>query len=364
MPATALFKGALFDDASPVKLVKKMKSKLVRQVSSTSASSSEYTPGSASSTPQSTPPASPTTGSHSAPFSPLSLAEVRSQHATVKPVMTKVAKASEFDKRYIREQALGSGKFATVYRVFDKTTGENMCAKVVDKTKLSPAAADALKKEIDILPRLQHASCMQVTRMYEDDTRCIFVTPYLAGGDLLEHILENGALKEADAKVMAKSILQAIAHTHDAGIIHRDIKPENIVLNTADGFEATLVDYGLAHRLETDAKPKQICGTFEYLPPEMLHIAKGIGSRECYGKEVDLWSFGVVLYIALCGVPPFYGSNEDICDTILDGDYEFCSKFGWDNVSDDALDLVSSLLVVNPARRMSPRAALQHPWFQ
>lgn len=150
-------------------------------------------------------------------------------------------------------------------------------------------------------------------------------------------------------------------YCHDRGIVHRDLKPENLLYTTArEDAVLKLADFGLAQLIEPAEMMHATCGTPSYVAPEVLSK----DPKKGYGKEVDMWSIGVIFYILLCGFPPFYDEdNAVLFNSIRKGEYEFPSPY-WDSVSTEAKDLVSKLLVVDPSQRLTAQQTLNHPWLK
>jgi calcium/calmodulin-dependent protein kinase I len=183
----------------------------------------------------------------------------------------------------------------------------------------------------------------------------------LTGGELFDRIIAKGHYSEADARKLAITILTAIKHLHENGVAHRDLKPENILLkDTTEDAIIKITDFGLSKIFSDDlageVTMKTACGTPGYVAPEVL-------THENYSSQVDLWSVGVIVYILLCGFPPFYGDNDaQMFRKIKAGTYKFLSPY-WDPISADAKDFVSKLLVVDPKKRMDCKMALKHRWL-
>jgi len=183
------------------------------------------------------------------------------------------------------------------------------------------------------------------------------------GGELFEKIVELTHYSEKEASEIIKQVLSGIAHLHEKRIVHRDLKPENLLLSSKESnSDIKITDFGLSEIFE-EGQPilmSRAVGTPGYLAPEVLEL---LDNDVPYGKEVDLWSTGVILYILLCGFPPFYGDNDDeVYDKIVAGNWRFLSPY-WDNVSDSAKDLISNLLVLDPTKRFTAAQALAHPWI-
>ncbi|KAG7513878.1 calcium/calmodulin-dependent protein kinase type IV [Solea senegalensis] len=214
-----------------------------------------------------------------------------------------------------------------------------------------------VRTEIGVLLRLSHPNIIQLKEIFETDTDIALVLELVTGGELFDRIVERGYYSERDAAHVIKQILEAVAYLHENGVVHRDLKPENLLY--ADlSLDAPLkiADFGLSKIIDDQVTMKTVCGTPGYCAPEILR-------GNAYGPEVDMWSVGVILYILLCGFEPFFDPRGDqyMYTRILNCDYEFVSPW-WDDVSLNAKDLVSKLIVLDPLKRLSVREALQHPW--
>jgi len=181
------------------------------------------------------------------------------------------------------------------------------------------------------------------------------VMELMTGGELFDRIVEKEHYSEKEAADTIRPIVDAIRYCHSMGIAHRDLKPENLLYATTDPNSIIkITDFGLAKVINNDLMTTA-CGTPGYVAPEILH-GKG------YDIAVDYWSIGVILYVMLCGFPPFSeDSNEKLFDMIKTGNYEFPSP-QWDPISDYAKDLIKKLLVVDPSKRLNAEGILKHPW--
>lgn len=180
----------------------------------------------------------------------------------------------------------------------------------------------------------------------------------MTGGELFDRIIDKSKYTENEARVVVVDLLDALKYCHAMGIVHRDIKPENLLYeNEKPDAKIKIADFGLAKLLSEESMLMHTaCGTPGYVAPEIL---KGLA----YDSEVDLWSIGIVLYILLCGFPPFYNENTvKLYECIKKGSFEYPSPF-WDNVSEDAKDLINRLLVVDPKKRLTAIDALNHNWI-
>ncbi|XP_063350992.1 calcium/calmodulin-dependent protein kinase type IV [Pelmatolapia mariae] len=254
---------------------------------------------------------------------------------------------------YTLSSELGRGATSIVYRCEEKQTQKPYAVKVLKKT----IDKKIVRTEIGVLLRLSHPNIIQLKEIFETDTDIALVLELVTGGELFDRIVERGYYSERDAAHVIKQILEAVAYLHENGVVHRDLKPENLLY--ADlSLDAPLkiADFGLSKIIDDQVTMKTVCGTPGYCAPEILR-------GNAYGPEVDMWSVGVILYILLCGFEPFFDPRGDqyMYSRILNCDYEFVSPW-WDEVSLNAKDLVSKLIVLDPHKRLSVREALQHPW--
>lgn len=254
---------------------------------------------------------------------------------------------------YTLSSELGRGATSIVYRCEEKQAQKPYALKVLKKT----IDKKIVRTEIGVLLRLSHPNIIQLKEIFETDTDIALVLELVTGGELFDRIVERGYYSERDAAHVIKQILEAVAYLHENGVVHRDLKPENLLY--ADlSLDAPLkiADFGLSKIIDDQVTMKTVCGTPGYCAPEILR-------GNAYGPEVDMWSVGVILYILLCGFEPFFDPRGDqyMYSRILNCDYEFVSPW-WDEVSLNAKDLVSKLIVLDPHKRLSVREALQHPW--
>eukprot|EP00297_Palpitomonas_bilix_P012234 CAMPEP_0113880712 /NCGR_PEP_ID=MMETSP0780_2-20120614/7944_1 /TAXON_ID=652834 /ORGANISM="Palpitomonas bilix" /LENGTH=319 /DNA_ID=CAMNT_0000867431 /DNA_START=110 /DNA_END=1069 /DNA_ORIENTATION=+ /assembly_acc=CAM_ASM_000599 len=253
---------------------------------------------------------------------------------------------------------LGTGSFATVKLGVHKKTKDEVAIKIIDKKDISDMEEN-LQTEIDILRKVDHPHIIGLIDIYDTSKKLYLVMELVTGGELFDSIVDRGSYSEADAAKVIRETLTAIKYLHDLGIVHRDLKPENLLYSTKDPVEQVIkiADFGLAKIVGDDSVMTTTCGTPGYVAPEVL-MNKG------YDKAVDLWSIGVILYILLCGFPPFYSENTpQLFDQIMRGDYDFPSPY-WDHISESGKDLVKRLLVVDPRKRLNVEETLAHPWVK
>lgn len=232
--------------------------------------------------------------------------------------------------------------------------GLSVAVKSIAKTKLA-GDVHLLKRELEILRLIDHPHVVKFYECYEDAKYLHLVMEMCSGGDILERLLAQGTFSEAQVAAIMRSLLLAVNHLHEVGIVHRDLKPENFLyVKPGADAEIKIIDFGMSNRLES-AKLHSMVGTPYYLAPEML-----TGS---YGKECDIWSLGVVMYLLLSGRQPFNGNNiAEVFTKIRTADYDFEHSV-WSSISLHAIELIKKMLTYSPGMRISIEAALQHPWF-
>uniref|UniRef100_A0A9L0KCQ7 non-specific serine/threonine protein kinase n=1 Tax=Equus asinus TaxID=9793 RepID=A0A9L0KCQ7_EQUAS len=262
------------------------------------------------------------------------------------------------EKHYEMGRVIGDGNFAVVKECRHRETRQTYAMKIIDKSKLK-GKEDMVDSEILIIQSLSHPNIVKLHEVYETETEIYLIMEYVQGGDLFDAIIESVKFPERDAALMLMDLCKALVHMHDKSIVHRDLKPENLLVQRNEDKSTTLklADFGLAKHV---VRPIfTVCGTPTYVAPEIL-------SEKGYGLEVDMWAAGVILYILLCGFPPFRSPERDqdeLFNVIQLGHFEFLAPY-WDNISDAAKDLVSRLLVVDPKKRYTAHQVLQHPWIE
>jgi len=209
-----------------------------------------------------------------------------------------------------------------------------------------------------ILKRLDHPNIVKFYETYQDDKFFYLVMEYCSGGELLERIVEKGKLEEREVAKIMRAAFSAVKHLHSMGIVHRDLKPENFLFASRDpDAEVKLIDFGLSKFLGDNPEYKltSFVGTALYVAPEVI--------KGCYDERCDNWSLGVLMYVLLSGNPPFEGENpREVFHKISLGKYSM-NGLEWRNISRQAKDLVSKLLVIDKEKRFSASQALKHEWF-
>ncbi|WVZ86714.1 hypothetical protein U9M48_033457 [Paspalum notatum var. saurae] len=257
------------------------------------------------------------------------------------------------------ERKLGSGQFGTTYLCTERATGLKYACKSVSKSKLVRRAdMDDIRREITILQHLSgQPNVAEFKGAFEDADSVHLVMEFCSGGELFDRITAKGSYTERQAAAVCRDVLTAVHVCHFMGVMHRDLKPENFLLaSPADDAPLKAIDFGLSVFIEEGKVYKDIVGSAYYVAPEVLH--------RNYGKEIDVWSAGVILYILLCGSPPFWAETEKgIFDAILVGQLDLYST-PWPSISESAKDLIRKMLNRDPQKRITAAQALQHPWLR
>lgn len=270
---------------------------------------------------------------------------------------------SEFGRAYKLDAGceLGTGAFSRVVkatkRMANNEAGQAVAVKCITKTPdLKAEDIASLREEVAVLQSIEHPNIIKLYNFYEEKKMFYMVIELMEGGELFERIVKKTFYNEKEARDLIRILLDALAYLHHRHIVHRDLKPENLLLKSPyNDFDIKLADFGFAKKVNGKSLDTQ-CGTPGYVAPEILKGAK-------YGTEVDMWSCGVIVYILLGGYPPFHDDNHAILyRKIKAADYTFEPQY-WDQVSDDAKDLIKKMLVVDPDKRLTADQAFRHPWF-
>ena len=213
--------------------------------------------------------------------------------------------------------------------------------------------------EMEILKQVRHPNIIQLEGVFETADKIFIVTELATGGELFDRVVKRGCFTEADAANLAMKMLSALAYLHSNGIVHRDLKPENILLNSEDNdTDIKIADFGLAKVLEGNNITRTACGSPNYVAPEVIS-----SDNPGYGSKADMWSVGVIVYILLSGIPPFYNENRHLLfKSIILCDFDY-PETHFSQVSDAAIDFIDNLLVP-PEKRMSAAEALHHKWLR
>ncbi|KAM6894995.1 calcium/calmodulin-dependent protein kinase type II delta chain isoform 4-T4 [Lycodopsis pacificus] len=261
------------------------------------------------------------------------------------------------DEHQLYEE-LGKGAFSVVKRCMKISTGQEYAAKIINTKKLSARDHQKLEREARICRLLKHANIVRLHDSISEEGFHYLVFDLVTGGELFEDIVAREYYSEADASHCIQQILEAVLHCHQMGVVHRDLKPENLLLaSKLKGAAVKLADFGLAIEVQGEQQAWfGFAGTPGYLSPEVLR-------KDPYGKPVDMWACGVILYILLVGYPPFWDEDQHrLYQQIKAGAYDFPSP-EWDTVTPEAKDLINKMLTINPAKRVTATDALKHPWI-
>uniref|UniRef100_H2UVZ4 calcium/calmodulin-dependent protein kinase n=1 Tax=Takifugu rubripes TaxID=31033 RepID=H2UVZ4_TAKRU len=264
---------------------------------------------------------------------------------------------TRFTDEYQLYEELGKGAFSVVRRCVKLCTGQEYAAKIINTKKLSARDHQKLEREARICRLLKHPNIVRLHDSISEEGFHYLIFDLVTGGELFEDIVAREYYSEADASHCIQQILEAVLHCHQMGVVHRDLKPENLLLaSKCKNAAVKLADFGLAIEVQGDQQAWfGFAGTPGYLSPEVLR-------KEAYGKPVDIWACGVILYILLVGYPPFWDEDQHkLYQQIKAGAYDFPSP-EWDTVTPEAKNLINQMLTINPSKRITAQEALKHPW--
>ncbi|XP_060180107.1 calcium-dependent protein kinase 1-like [Lycium barbarum] len=260
---------------------------------------------------------------------------------------------------YIFGKELGRGQFGVTYLVTHKRTRLQFACKSIATRKLvNKDDVEDVRREVQIMHHLTgHRNIIELKGTFEDKHHVHLVMELCAGGELFDRIIAKGHYSERAAAGVCRQMVTVVHNCHSMGVMHRDLKPENFLfLSSDESSPLKAIDFGLSVFFKPGDVFKDLVGSAYYVAPEVL--------RREYGPEADIWSAGVILYILLSGVPPFYGENDQsIFDAVLRGHLDFSSD-PWPSVSSSAKDLVKKMLRSDPKERLSSAEVLNHPWMR
>mmetsp|Transcript_18632 Transcript_18632/g.33671 ORF Transcript_18632/g.33671 Transcript_18632/m.33671 type:complete len:565 (+) Transcript_18632:147-1841(+) len=285
----------------------------------------------------------------------------------VYPAPARTVKITSLGKSQVRLQqirdsydfikVIGFGKFGVVREAVElNSNGKNfsVAVKSIPKKKLR-GDMSLFMRELQVLQELDHPNIIKLFETFEDEKYFHLVMELCTGGDLLERVVDKGALPEVEAAGIMKKLILAVNHMHSCYISHRDLKPENILYS---GDIIKLADFGISNKFgdSEDLEMTSIVGTPHYVAPEVL--------TRRYGKECDVWSLGVILYVLLSGRMPFDGDDvKEVLEQIMRANFTFSDKI-WREVSQDAKHLITKMLTLDPTSRITIKEALEHRWFK
>ncbi|CAH2072896.1 unnamed protein product [Thlaspi arvense] len=259
----------------------------------------------------------------------------------------------DISSQYDLGREVGRGEFGITYLCTDIKTGEKYACKSISKKKLRTAVdIEDVRREVEIMKHMpKHPNIVSLKDSFEDDDSVHIVMELCEGGELFDRIVARGHYTERAAAAVMKTIIEVVQICHKQGVMHRDLKPENFLFaNKKEASPLKAIDFGLSVFFKPGEQFNEIVGSPYYMAPEVL--------RRNYGPEIDVWSAGVILYILLCGVPPFWAETEQgVAQAIIRSVIDF-KRDPWPRVSDSAKDLVRKMLEPDPRKRLSAAEVL------
>lgn len=266
----------------------------------------------------------------------------------------------DLQEMYSLGKTLGEGQFGTTYLATERATGKQYACKCIPKRKLiSEEEIDDVRREIQVMHHLSgHPNIVTIKGTYEDSSSVYLVMELCAGGELFDRIIERGTYTEAKAAELTRMIVGVVDAMHSRGVVHRDLKPENFLFqNKHEDAPLKAADFGSSRFFEPGDVFTEIVGSPYYVAPEVLD--------RHYGPEADIWSAGVILYILLSGVPPFWAETvQGVFEQVMKGDPPSFSADPWPNISAGAKDLIRRMLNPNPVKRLKAHQVLSHAWIR
>ncbi len=260
---------------------------------------------------------------------------------------------------YVCDKLLGEGSYGSVYRVkhkdlkvfraMKKITGSN----TKDQSKLNE-----ITNEIELLKSMDHPNIVKIFEFYNTKEGFFLITEFCSGGELFDKIVKIKRFEEGQAAYIMYQLLSAVFYCHNINIIHRDLKPENILIENEEKdnyLNIKVIDFGTAKLFDKNKAEDKVIGSAYYIAPEVL--------QGKYNEKCDIWSCGVIMYILLCGRPPFGGEDDEIIDKIKKGKFDLNSD-PWTKISPEAKDIIKQMLDMNTLSRISAQKALTHKWFK
>ncbi|CAK95072.1 unnamed protein product (macronuclear) [Paramecium tetraurelia] len=249
------------------------------------------------------------------------------------------------------------GAYGEVRKAIHKSTNLMKAVKIIHKAQTSKEEQERLMNEVKMLQKLDHPNIIKIHEFYQDERFFYIVTELCTGGELFDKIRQEGSFSEKKAAEIMKQILSAINYCHDEKIVHRDLKPENLLYESdKENSMLKIIDFGTSKEFVPNQKLNQKLGTPYYIAPEVL--------KKKYDEKCDIWSCGVILYILLCGYPPFDGKTEEkIMEKVSKGVYSFDTQ-EWEEVTKEGKEFIRKMLQFDPTKRYSAQQALNDPWIK
>ena len=301
----------------------------------------------------------------------------RGRASAAEAAVSEIACANIESAGYELGRKLGEGRFSEVVLGKHRASGKEFAIKVVDQAALEEdeEASAALSIEVGVLKRAaKHPHVVALRAVIRTPTATYLVMDLMRGGELFDAIINRGSFPEVEARSLMKQVLSALAYCHALGVVHRDLKPENVLFEDPEAVDGTgslkLIDFGYAALHRPGERLRGLSGTPDYVAPEVLSWYEGDGTSENeaeparieYDASCDMWSVGVIMFILLCGFPPFYAEGEaELIARVREGNFEFTAPY-WDDISEEAKDLIAQCLSLQPEDRPTPTEALRHPW--
>uniref|UniRef100_A0A674F369 Myosin light chain kinase family member 4 n=1 Tax=Salmo trutta TaxID=8032 RepID=A0A674F369_SALTR len=254
-----------------------------------------------------------------------------------------------------RAEVLGGGRFGQVHKCMENSSGLTLAAKIIKAR--SQKEKEVVKNEITVMNQLDHANLIQLYAAYESRNDIILVLEYVDGGELFDRIIdENYTLMELDTVLFIRQICEGLQHMHKMYILHLDLKPENILCVSRVTNKIKIIDFGLARKYKPREKLRINFGTPEFLAPEVVNY-------DFVSFNTDMWSLGVITYMLLSGLCPFLGDDDnETLNNILACQWNF-EEAEFTDISEEAKDFISKLLIINKSWRIGASEALRHPWL-
>eukprot|EP00127_Corallochytrium_limacisporum_P004698 Clim_evm52s172 gene=Clim_evmTU52s172 len=257
----------------------------------------------------------------------------------------------ELGSQYIIEKTLGKGNFAVVKLATHRATGMKVALKFIQKSKLDKNSLAKIYREVDVMRKIVHPNVIRLYQVMESDDELALVCEYASGGEIFDHLVAHGRMKETEARKRFKEIISAVAFCHKSNIVHRDLKAENLLLDA--NLSTKIADFGFSNYYTAGMALKTFCGSPPYAAPELFE------GKEYDGPSVDIWSLGVVLYVLVTGTMPFDAPTlGKLRNVIVSG--RFKVPFF---MSTECESLIRRMLVVNPAKRISIKDIMKHKWL-
>eukprot|EP00600_Ochromonadales_sp_CCMP1393_P002562 CAMPEP_0174981748 /NCGR_PEP_ID=MMETSP0004_2-20121128/16073_1 /TAXON_ID=420556 /ORGANISM="Ochromonas sp., Strain CCMP1393" /LENGTH=354 /DNA_ID=CAMNT_0016233549 /DNA_START=217 /DNA_END=1281 /DNA_ORIENTATION=- len=267
------------------------------------------------------------------------------------------ATRQEIEAKYAFGKILGSGTYGTVRLALCMKDFSKWAVKILKKKGTTNEEGNLINNEVQILKKIRHPNIVTLREAFFTKKHIVMIMDRMLGGDLFDRICEVEFFREDSARLMFKQVVLAIQYIHSVNIVHRDLKPENVMFKTKTTVvPLKLIDFGLAATMTPGEKLKEACGSPGYVAPEIL-------CDKPYDEKVDIWSIGVILYILLCGYPPFeHDDKRELFSMTVQGKYHFDGE-NWDTVSSEAKAVIRRMIEVDPQKRASASEILFDPWM-